>query len=322
MAETGEPQTTSTGSIFSGKALFAVVAWGASFSATRIALSCFLPTGLVAARLTLGAAVLVLLCVWRQTSILPQPGDRAKTVFLGAVLGVHLYIQAFALQHTSAINAAWILAFIPVTIALGAQFFLKQRLRRIGWLGVTMATSGVALVAWTGQEGFVTGRFGDLIQLSSCLTWTVYTLVAAGPLARNGALRMTTTALLVAMVCLWVPTLGTGVLRAAVSLDAVVAILFLGVVCNGIAYYLWLRAVDEHGPIRSGSYIYLEPFVSIVVASITLGESITGVAFAGGVAVLFGVHFVAKGSRKSPPADRADSSRAITASEAITTPED
>ncbi|MEW6743181.1 MAG: hypothetical protein AB1486_10525 [Planctomycetota bacterium] len=44
---------------WSGKALLAVVAWGASFVATRLALESFAPLELVTARIAAGSLVLV-----------------------------------------------------------------------------------------------------------------------------------------------------------------------------------------------------------------------------------------------------------------------
>lgn len=281
---------------FSGKALFAVVAWGASFVATRVALESFTPWGLVALRLTLGAAVLVVICRLRRVSMWPAGGDRATCVFLGVVLGVHLLIQAFGLRHTTAINTSWIMGFIPVTIAVGAWLFLKQGLRAVGWLGVVVATGGVLLVTLQEPPDFSRARLGDLLQLVSCLTWTAYTLVAAGAVARNGALRVTAPVLLVAAVVLLLPAWGAGFVSAGVTSKSLFCIAFLGFICNGLVYYLWFRAVDEHGPTRSGSYIYLEPFITLGIAWSLLNEPVTILALGGGFCVLCGVWLVARGS--------------------------
>jgi drug/metabolite transporter (DMT)-like permease len=296
------------GGYFSGKALFAVVAWGGSFVATRVALECFTPFGLVVSRLALGTGVLMAICLLRRSPLLPRAGDRGVCLFLGVVLGGHLLLQTFGLQRTTAIHTSWIIAFIPVTIAVGAWLFLRQGLRAVGWVGVVLATGGVMLVTVKEPPDFSRARIGDLLQLASCLTWTVYTLVAAGPVARNGALRITTPVLFVAAVVLVVPAASTGLVTAAgLSFKGMAVMAFLGLVCNGLAYYLWFRAVDEHGPTRSGSYIYLEPFVTIGVAFSVLGEPVTLQALAGGLCVLAGVYLVAKGSSRPRPKSGASS---------------
>jgi drug/metabolite transporter (DMT)-like permease len=214
------------------------------------------------------------------------------------VLGVHLLLQAAGLQHTSAINTSWIIAFIPVSIAVGAWLFLKQGLLPVGWWGVALATGGVLLVTVKEPPDFTRARLGDILQMSSCLTWTAYTLVAAGLVARNGALPVTTTVLLVAAAASLAPAGWTGFTDERMTQRALLSVAFLGFVCNGLAYHLWFRALDEHGPTRSGSYIYLEPFVTLGIASSLLGEQMTVPALVGGPCVLCGVWLVARGSRR------------------------
>jgi drug/metabolite transporter (DMT)-like permease len=51
------------------------------------------------------------------------------------------------------------------------------------------------------------------------------------------------------------------------------ALAFLGVLCSGVAYLLWFRAVGGIGPARTGSYLYLEPFVKLAVARSVLRRS-------------------------------------------------
>ncbi|MEE9295160.1 MAG: DMT family transporter [Phycisphaerae bacterium] len=279
----------------SGKALFAVAVWGASFVATRIALEGFNPFGLVGVRLITGVALLVIIIKARGGPIWPMPDDVPVCVFLGVILGAHLLIQAYGLCYTSAINTGWIIAFIPVTIAIGAQLMGKQRLARIGWLGVVVATGGVLLVTMHSPPDFKHARFGDLLQLTSCLTWTVYTLAATGAVARSGALRVTTFAMVVAAVVVTLPTLKAGVLTGALTGRVVLATAFLGLVCSGVAYFLWLQGQHEHGPTRVGSLLYFEPFFTLAAAALLISEPVTLNTLFGGVTVLFGVWLVARG---------------------------
>ena len=142
------------GGVLSAQGLFAVVVWGASFMATRVALDAMHPLGLVAVRLWTGAVLLLLIVRARGGRLLPQRGDLAVCVFLGAVLSTHLLVQAFGLRYTSAINAGWIVGFMPVTIALGAYLLRKQRLDVLGWSGVTVGTAGVLIVTIVAPPDF------------------------------------------------------------------------------------------------------------------------------------------------------------------------
>lgn len=275
----------------------AIVFWGASFVFTRMALQSFSPFGLVSVRLLVGALLLVVLAGTRGGPLWPVRRDAAACVFLGVFLAGHLLIQAYGLQYTSAINTGWIIGFIPVTIALGAHFLGRQRLGRIGWIGVALGAGGVLIVTLRSPPDFAQARLGDLLQMSSCLTWTVYTLAGTGPVERNGALRVTASAMMVAAGLATAATIRTGVTHSPLTPQSLTAVIFLGPLCSGVAYLLWFAAIRERGAARVGALLYLEPFVTLATAAAILAEPVTINALVGGVCVLAGVWYVAKGSR-------------------------
>jgi len=283
----------------SGSALFVVVVWGASFVATRIALEGFTPFSLVAIRLTLGVALLVAVARVGRARAMPGREAAGVTLLLGLIVGAHLLIQAIGLGHTTAMNAAWIISFIPVVIALGARLFLGQRLPALAWAGVAIASLGVLLVTAQQPPDFAHARLGDLLQLVSCFTWAAYTLVAVRPLQRWGSLPMTTGPMAVAAAVLWSATAVDGRLVAArPDWASILALAFLGAICSGLAYLLWMRAVATIGPARSGVYLYVEPFVTLAVAWALLDEPVMVSAVAGGIAVLVGVALVHRAGRR------------------------
>lgn len=297
------PRLASAAPAVSLKGLLAVAVWGASFVATRMALGSFDPFGLIAIRLWTGALMLILVIGLRGGRWLPVRADRPVCIGLGCVLAAHLVIQAHGLKYTSAIHTGWIVGFMPVTIALGAYLLRKQRLNALGWSGVAVGTSGVLIVTMKSTPDLAQAHFGDVLQLASCLTWTVYTLAAGGPVARNGALRVTALAMIVAAGLATIATIWTGVLSGPVTRNAVLAVAFLGLLCSGVAYYLWSAAVDDQGPAKVGALLYVEPFVTLVTAATLLDEEIAANAVIGGLCVLVGVWLVARGARASHRAE-------------------
>jgi drug/metabolite transporter (DMT)-like permease len=280
-------------------ALTAVLGWGASFVATRVALTALSPFALVAVRFAVGGAVVAAFARAAGQALIPPREGRARAALLGLILSAHLAIQAVGLQHTSAVNTAWIVGFIPVTIALGSRAFLGQRLGALAWLGVAVATGGVLLVTGSPVAGFADARLGDLLQLLSCLTWTAYTLLAVAPVLRFGSLTMTSAPMLVAAVVTAVAAVVQGhPVVGPLTPSALVAVAFLAVACSGLAYLLWFRALAEHGPARTGTYIYLEPFVNLGLAAGLLGEPVTLRSLLGGCAVLSGVLMVQLAGRR------------------------
>ncbi len=286
-------------SLISGKALVAVVVWGASFVVTKVALQTFTPFGLVAIRLVSGAAVLVVVARIGGRGVWPARADRGVCVLLGVILGGHLLIQAYGLVYTTAINTGWIIGFIPVTIALSAQLLGRQRLSGWGWLGVSVSTAGVLVVTMTRLPNFEQARFGDGLQLLSCITWTAYSLIGGRSVASSGAFRVTTYAMVVAAAVCLPPAVGVGLTHAPLTVGAVVSAAYLGLICSALALLLWYQALDEHGPTRAGAILYFEPFVTLLVAVAVLSEPVSVRSILGGVCVVGGVWLVSCGVRRA-----------------------
>ncbi len=93
------------------KALFAVVVWGASFVAAKIALQEIQPVTLIALRFGMGVVVILLL-LQRAHAFQWLP---ARDILFLALLGlisitIHQALQANGLLFTSATNMAWLVA--------------------------------------------------------------------------------------------------------------------------------------------------------------------------------------------------------------------
>ena len=78
----------------------------------------------------------------------------------------------------------------------------------------------------------------------------------------------------------------------ALSLPGALAISFLGVFCSGVAYIFWFDALSAIDAAQASAFIYLEPFVTVVVATLVLGEALTPISLIGGVAIILGVYLV------------------------------
>jgi drug/metabolite transporter (DMT)-like permease len=72
------------------------------------------------------------------------------------------------------------------------------------------------------------------------------------------------------------------------------AIVFLGVACSGLAYLFWYDALDNLPIAQAGSFVYLEPFITVLLAAILLNEPLLWSSLAGGGMILVGVTLVQK----------------------------
>jgi drug/metabolite transporter (DMT)-like permease len=69
-------------------------------------------------------------------------------------------------------------------------------------------------------------------------------------------------------------------------------VLFLGIACSGLAYIGWYDALKAIPASQVGSFLYLEPLVTVIVAGVILGEPFLWASGVGGGLILSGVWMV------------------------------
>lgn len=278
---------------------FAVIVWGASFVATKVALQDLRPASVVWLRFSMGVIILGVAVALRRQFALLKPKDLVYLALLG-FLGItfHQWLQSTALLTTQAGNTAWIVATTPIFMALIGWLALRERLLWLQIAGILIAALGVVLVVSNGNLAALAsgsfGSLGDLLVLISSLNWAVFSV-----LSRRG-LRQLPAALMMFYVMLF-GWLFTTVLFLAgggpadllgVGRDAWIGVIFLGVFCSGLAYIFWYDALQKLPVAQTGAFIYFEPLVTVVVAALVLAEPFLLSSALGGAAILAGVYLV------------------------------
>jgi drug/metabolite transporter (DMT)-like permease len=78
----------------------------------------------------------------------------------------------------------------------------------------------------------------------------------------------------------------------------VATVVVLGVFCSGFAYIFWYDALSVLTVAQTGAFVYLEPFITAVVAAILLDEKLGLLGFIGGITILVGIWLVNRTSEK------------------------
>jgi len=290
-------------------ALFAVIFWGFSFVATKVALKEVHPFALLALRFGVGACLLLLVQCYRDRKFLRAFSlkDWASIILL-AIVGIagHNLLQAYGLLYTTAINTGWIIAVQPIFITLSARLFLRERItwKRIG--GIILGFSGVFLIISKGLFSLslfrIGSTFGDFLVLCSALTWAAFTVGGRGFLSRFPPLAAITPIMMTGcLITFFVSSLrgGWGFLFH-LSLSTWMGVLFLGILCSGLGYFFWYSALGKKDSSLIGMYLFLEPFVTLIGAILFLGERVFGITLVGGGLTLLGVYLATRtGSNKA-----------------------
>lgn len=284
------------------KVAFAVVAWGASFVATKIALRELAPVALVWARFSLGIIVLGLFVLGRRQFRPIQKRDLAYFLLLGFLgITLHQWLQSNGLVTSQATTTGWIVATTPLFIAVLGRVFLRERIGPAGLAGIILATAGVLLVVARGDpRAIVVGRLGapgDALILISAVNWAVFSVLSRRGLKRHPAALMMFYVMLLGWALTTVLFALQSGFRAIPPLtgQGIGALLFLGFICSGVAYVFWYDALERLPASRVGAFLYLEPLVTVGVAAVLLGESVRIGTMAGGAIILLGIWLVNRG---------------------------
>jgi drug/metabolite transporter (DMT)-like permease len=269
--------------------LSAVIIWGWTFVATKISLNYLSPLSVMGLRLFIGLPVMYAIILARGIKF-DFRGHR-KALFLGAlIITVHFIIQVIGIKYTSATNTGWLIAAIPLITAVLARLILKERIGRNVILGIVIATVGILLLISRGKL-LNFGRLssiGDWLVLGSAHTWALYTITTRDLVRTCNPLTVTFTMLLApAMVAVMaMPFVADWHAIAHLPLEAVLSLLFLGILGTAIAHWFWQEGVSSLGAAKAGIYLYLEPLATTALAIPYLREPFGIYTAFGGALVL------------------------------------
>ncbi len=252
--------------------------WGINYSVIKYG------TGLVPAlayngvRVALAAlALLIIAYLWG----VPPARRDALAIFALGMLGNGLYQLFFAegITRTRAGEAALVVGASPALMALFGWMRGVERVSGRSAIGIALSISGVGLVvlgrAATGpgtQGGSLTG---NLLVLCGSVCWAIYTVLLV-PYTR----RVSSWYVIALSMCGGATVLLLVGARAIVTHDwstvptgAWISMVYAGLGGLVIAYILWYRGVKVLGPTRTALYANLQPFIALLVAWLTLGET-------------------------------------------------
>ena len=278
--------------------IICVLFWGASFISIKITVAVFPPMSLGLLRFAM--AIVFLYFIKRKTAPNEKLHRRDIPLLLGAgISGVTLYFffENNGVNLVTASEASIAIGAIPVMTMIadwisGKVTHNKSGAPRIGprqWTGAFISVAGVWLVA--GVSLAISGSIlGYIYMTGAAFSWVAYSLLTRPLFARCSRIYIVFWQSLAGFI-FFIPfsifELGKW---GRPDLPVILHLVFLGVFCSAMGYWLYARSLEVLGMSVSAIFINLIPVITVIGGFFIMGDRLTFLQWIGAALVIGGVY--------------------------------
>lgn len=266
--------------------LFAIYAYEAGVDPTSLLFLRFLAAGLF-----------MLLVMLVRKIPFPRGKSLAGLVGMGAIgyFGQSLcYFNALTLASAGLV--ALLLYLYPALVTALSALIFKERVTRAKILALIFALSGAALVIGPGWEG---QTLGVVLGLGAALIYSLYILTGDQILKDVPVFPSSAVIMMSAGVAFGILAAFSG-LQLPGSPTGWLAMLGLTILSTIVAILAFMAGMQRVGPTNAALLSTLEPVVTVGLAYLLLGESLTVSKVAGGGLILTAVLMLARRAETTP----------------------
>ena len=285
--------TPSDWALFVGIALI----WGSSFLLIAEALEGLTPGAVTLGRVGLGAVTLWIIRAIKPGTKAIEPEDRGRIVLLSFLwVAVPFSLFPLAQEHINSAVTGLLNGATPVFAGVVSAVFVKVVPKGVQLTGIAIGFAGIVLISLGSAGGGSSEAKGVLMVLAATVCYG-FALNIAGPLqAKYGAI--VTMSSVLGLATLWVMPLG---LRNfgdnEWSATPILAVIFLGAVGTGAAYWIMSTLVGRVGPIRASFITYLIPVVSLILGVTIRSDEVRLLAVVGAALTIAGAFLASRRQR-------------------------
>lgn len=271
--------------------LVAMILWGSSFIALKVAVTEMPPMIVVFLRMLVAAVTFLAVWPWLRRGLKYQAGD--WKYLLGLTLFepcLYFLFEAQALRHTSAGQAGMVASMLPLMVAIAAFFFLGERNTKRQWLGFLIAVAGVVTMTVTSENSDQAPNaiLGNFLEFMAMVMAVGYTLLVKHLISRYSAFILTAFQSFAGAIFFF-PLALMSDWPAEISMKSMATIVYLGVVITLGAYGLYNYSMTYVKASTAGGYANLLPVFSLLCSMIFLGERLTLIQWISVAVVFLGV---------------------------------
>lgn len=255
--------------------------WGVTFVQVKDAVAIYPVLAFLALRFLIASATLALPAAARVRGL----GRRgiAGASLAGVLLAGGYVLQTVGLQRTSVSNAGFVTGMYVVLTPIFALALFRIRIGVAGWIGVLLATVGLAMLA--GIQGG--SPSGDLLVLGGAAVYSLQIVLLERFAPRYDALGFTLVEMLAAFAVLVVVAIPS--LEVPHGWTVWGALLVTGVFASALGFLVQTWVQKSSSATRTALLFTLEPVWAAVFGFALAGDRLGALGFGGCVVIMAGI---------------------------------
>jgi drug/metabolite transporter (DMT)-like permease len=265
-------------------ALFALVAvtavWGITFVQVKDAVAIYPLLPFLALRFAI-ASVTLSPGAGRVRSL--GPAGLGAAALAGGLLAVGYVLQTFGLLRTSVSSAGFVTGMYVVLTPLIALVLFRLRVGATAWVGVALATGGLAMLA--GVHGGSAG--GDLLVLAAAAVYSLQIVLMERYAPRYDAIAFTLVEMVVAFAGLSLAAIPTAAVPHGWTVWG--ALLVTGIFASALGFLVQTWAQRQTSATRTALVFTLEPVWAAIFGYTLAGDRLGALGWGGCAVIMAGI---------------------------------
>jgi drug/metabolite transporter (DMT)-like permease len=211
----------------------------------------------------------------------------------GILFGIEFIFLYYGLLYTNASRAAILLYLSPFVVAIGAHFFLKERLTALKGVGLVLAFFGIFLV-FKGKPAEYNRLMlvGDLCEIMAAIFWGATTIYIKKYLAQ----RVHPINTFLYQLAFSIPIMLIGALLLedtwikGFSMPVISSLFYQSVIVAFASYLAWFKLIHVYPVAQLSVFTFLTPIFGVLSSFIFMKEQLTMGLLSGLVFVCIGIY--------------------------------
>ena len=258
--------------------------WGVTFVQVKDAVALYPLFAFLAVRFAIASVTLAPVAA-RRVRGLGRRGVAAGTL-LGLLLATGYALQTAGLERTSVSNAGFVTGLYVVFTPLLALVLFRLRIGAAAWIGVAVATGGLALLSGLGEGG---SAEGDLLVLAGSAAYSLQIVLLERFARRYDAVAFTQVEMAAAFTGFAVVALALGQIELPRGWTVWGALLVTGVFASALAFLVQTWAQRRTSATRTALAFALEPVFTAVFGFALAGDRLGALAWLGCALIMLGI---------------------------------